>query len=77
VTSSEQKSAPTIGDLALEDLAAQLAVTAKSLAVLRAQHRQLLSFVESKADVLGLTRVEGDELPEDLPADPEQSNSQK
>ncbi len=77
MTSSEQKSAPTIGDLALEDLAAQLAVTAKSLAVLRAQHRQLLSFVESKADVLGLTRVEGDELPEDLPADPEQSNSQK
>ena len=48
---------PSLGDLALEDLSQQLAVSARNLAVLRAQHRQLLAFVEVKADVLGLTKA--------------------
>lgn len=54
------KSIPTLGDMALEDLAGQLAASAKNLAVLRAQYRQLLAFVESKSDVLGLTKVDDD-----------------
>lgn len=57
------QSTPTLGDLALEDLSQQLASTAKNLAVLRAQHRQLLTFVESKADVLGLTKTAEDAPP--------------
>lgn len=56
----DQPKGPTLADLALQDLAAQVARFAKELAVVRAQYQQLLEFVESKSEVLGLTKVEGD-----------------
>ena len=55
---------PTLGDLVLRDLESQLAVDARyaakcrELALIRAQYQQLLAYVKSKADVLGLETVE-------------------
>lgn len=56
--------APSLGDLALEDLSMQLATVARQLAVVRSQYQQLLSFVRANADALGLTEV----IPDDTSA---------
>ena len=53
---------PTLADIALNDLAAQVAEYARKLSVLRAQYQQLVQFVDSKADVLGLTRSDASEV---------------
>lgn len=69
---------PTVGDLALDDLATQLSEASRKLAIVRAQYAQLAAFVESKSDVLGLTRTDADGQPvpqasaSDVPADSEQ-----
>lgn len=57
----QSQQGPTLGDLALNDLAAQCGRLARELAVLRAQYQQLAEFVDSKAEVLGLTKVDGDQ----------------
>ena len=60
-----QPQEPSLGDLVVEDLERQLgepdpryARKCRELAVLRAQYSQLMSFVRSKKDVLGLTEVD-------------------
>jgi len=61
VTAPDQQG-PTLADIALNDLAAQVAEYARKLSVLRAQYQQLVQFVDSKADVLGLTRSDASEV---------------
>jgi hypothetical protein len=62
---------PTLGDMIIEDLESQLAETdpkyarkCKELAVTRSQYRQLLQFVQSKADILGLSEAGAEDLSE-------------
>lgn len=52
---------PSLADIALSDLAAQFSRVAKELAIVRAQYQELVDFVESKSEVLGLTKVDGDQ----------------
>lgn len=63
MSSPSQENQPTFADLVLQDLEGQIAADTRyaakcrELAVVRAQYQQLLTFVRSRADVLGL--VEG------------------
>lgn len=80
-----------LGDLVVQDLENQIAndpryaAKCRELAMVRAQYKQLMDFVRSKADVLGLTEVDangnpiegqGTPIPQasesDVPADSEQ-----
>lgn len=90
MTQPQQPAEPTVGDLIIEDLERQLSESdprygrkCRELATLRAQYTQLMQFLQSKKDVLGLTEVDaaGEPLdgavPEapaesDVPADSEQ-----
>lgn len=65
-----QPEQPGLGDLVVEDLERQLsepdlryARKCRELAILRAQYAQLMDFVRTKKDVLGLTEVGADGLP--------------
>jgi DNA-binding response OmpR family regulator len=51
------RASTTIGDLVVDDLSRQLGTALRNLAVASAQYQQLLAFVESKSDVLGLDKV--------------------
>lgn len=71
-----QPAEPTLGDMVIEDLERQLADPdpryarrCRELAVLRAQYTQLMSFVRSKKDILGLTEVGPDGHPLDKDQD--------
>jgi len=55
-----ENEAPSIADVALADLAHQLAESAKNLSIVRAQYQQLVAYLESKADVLGLSTDEAE-----------------
>lgn len=67
-----QPQEPTLADMVIEDLERQLSESdprygrkCRELAVLRAQYLQLMTFVKSKKDILGLTEVDADGTPLD------------
>lgn len=73
-----QPQEPTLGDMVIEDLERQLSESdprygrkCRELAVLRAQYSQLMAFVQSKKDVLGLTEVGSDGEPLQTEGSPE------
>ena len=60
-----QPQEPTLGDMVIEDLERQLSESdprygrkCRELAMIRAQYSQLVAFVNSKKDILGLTAVD-------------------
>lgn len=67
---SQPEQQPTLGDHVIADLERQLAEPdpryarkCRELAFLRSQYNELMEFVRSKADVLGLTEVGADGQP--------------
>jgi hypothetical protein len=66
MTQPEQAQEPTLGDLVIAELEAQLAEPdpryarkCRELAILRVQYRQLAQFVEENKEVLGLVSTDG------------------